>query len=222
MGEARPRRLRNEPTWDYPDDAQMQWARATMPRKGRVTDHVVATRTWNVASPFLALPLPQRSQFNNDPVMWPLFVLQARACEYVWMPHEPAVGFPWPTFGRDHASGPGIYAINHAVKSVSDIRSIIGRVALWGTVVEHSHGYRAQFAYPLELWVLNDEIAEHLAATYNIPVHNCMPPSNITGLHRTLPGDHPVIKDTKRDFMKFAHMVRRNHATKMNRRFEDA
>jgi hypothetical protein len=26
--------------------------------------------------------------------------------------------------------------------------AVLGRVALWGRVIEHDHGYRAQFAYP--------------------------------------------------------------------------
>jgi hypothetical protein len=29
--------------------------------------------------------------------------------------------------------------------------AVIGRVALWGRVIEHEHGYRAQFAYPQRL-----------------------------------------------------------------------
>ena len=27
-------------------------------------------------------------------------------------------------------------------------RAAVGLVALWGRVIEHEHGYRAQFAYP--------------------------------------------------------------------------
>jgi hypothetical protein len=29
--------------------------------------------------------------------------------------------------------------------------AVLGRVALWGRVIEHQHGYRAQFAYPQRL-----------------------------------------------------------------------
>lgn len=29
--------------------------------------------------------------------------------------------------------------------------AVLGRVALWGRVIEHEHGYRAQFAYPQRL-----------------------------------------------------------------------
>lgn len=29
----------------------------------------------------------------------------------------------------------------------------IGRVALWGKLIEHEQGYRAQFAWPVEIWI---------------------------------------------------------------------
>ncbi|MEK7501166.1 MAG: hypothetical protein AAB642_03520 [Patescibacteria group bacterium] len=29
----------------------------------------------------------------------------------------------------------------------------VGRVALWGRLIEHEQGYRAQFAWPVEIWV---------------------------------------------------------------------
>jgi hypothetical protein len=32
---------------------------------------------------------------------------------------------------------------------------IIGEVALWGTVIEHEHGYRAEFAYPTKFYYLS-------------------------------------------------------------------
>lgn len=37
-------------------------------------------------------------------------------------------------------------------------RIAIGRVALWGDVVEHERGYRAEFAKPISIWsVINDD-----------------------------------------------------------------
>jgi hypothetical protein len=74
---------------------------------------------------------------------------------------------PWRIEPNDHPSPEldcrcGIYA----VRSVAIARSylerpdlllrderVIGRVALWGTVVEGTHGWRASRAYPLELFV---------------------------------------------------------------------
>jgi hypothetical protein len=50
------------------------------------------------------------------------------------------------------------------------VARIMGRVQLWGTVVECERGYRAQFAYPLELYVEQPELAEQLAAAYAVPL----------------------------------------------------
>ena len=46
----------------------------------------------------------------------------------------------------------GIYAYNSREGVINDFpREIIGQVYLWGRVIEHEHGYRAQFAYPKSL-----------------------------------------------------------------------
>jgi len=49
---------------------------------------------------------------------------------------------------------------------------VVGQVALWGSIVEHERGWRAQFGYPTHLYVLADD--EDLAATlrerYIVPV----------------------------------------------------
>jgi len=48
--------------------------------------------------------------------------------------------------------------------------TVLGRVSLWGRVVAHQRGWRSQFAYPYELFVLgNDaELAPALRATYAV------------------------------------------------------
>lgn len=55
-----------------------------------------------------------------------------------------------------------------AVKSYNTI-SVIGKVSLWGKIIETENGYRAQFAYPKELWLLNEK-DEELGLKYNVPV----------------------------------------------------
>lgn len=46
---------------------------------------------------------------------------------------------------------------------------VIGQVALWGRVVETENGYRAEQAYPHELWLLEPGL-EELSLVYDIPV----------------------------------------------------
>ena len=60
--------------------------------------------------------------------------------------------------------------------------AIIGQVALWGKVVETQNGWRAETAYPLELWLLTPQIhtlgqegydtmnLEDLSYIYNVPI----------------------------------------------------
>jgi hypothetical protein len=48
----------------------------------------------------------------------------------------------------------------------------LGRVSLWGRVVEHGSGWRAQYGYPYELFLAGDEpaVARKLRAAYAIDV----------------------------------------------------
>jgi hypothetical protein len=66
--------------------------------------------------------------------------------------------------------GAGIYAAKTkagALKSVAGWPSAVyGTVALWGVVVEHSRGYRAQYAYPQHLWCRDKETARELSRLY--------------------------------------------------------
>lgn len=79
--------------------------------------------------------------------------------------------------------GCGIYATRDEASLKKAIRGhwwwpkrgvVIGQVYLWGTIIEHDWGFRAQRAYPRELRVYDwtDEItAQKLEATYKVPVH---------------------------------------------------
>jgi hypothetical protein len=46
---------------------------------------------------------------------------------------------------------------------------VIGQVEIWGRVIECDNGYRSEFAYPKELWLL-DEGMESLSWKYGVPV----------------------------------------------------
>lgn len=58
-----------------------------------------------------------------------------------------------------------VAAIGNKYKTVR----VLGSVSLWGRVIETENGYRAQYAYPSELWLL-DESLEELGYIYDVPV----------------------------------------------------
>lgn len=58
--------------------------------------------------------------------------------------------------------------LTSALESYSDVK-VLGRVSLWGRVVETENGYRAEKAYPSELWLFSEEL-EELGLTYDVPV----------------------------------------------------
>ncbi len=50
-------------------------------------------------------------------------------------------------------------------------RIAIGRVALWGRVIEHAEGYRAEFAYPACLYVPSRALIRPLGERYGVEVY---------------------------------------------------
>jgi hypothetical protein len=56
------------------------------------------------------------------------------------------------------------------------LRLCFGQLALWGKCIEHTKGWRAQYAYPLRLWIVkkkpywSDERAKLLEEAYGVPV----------------------------------------------------
>ena len=75
-------------------------------------------------------------------------------CLDLWLAHPQAPQAPY------FRCSCGLYAtktLNQAMGAVySRSRNVIGRVALWGEVVIHEEGYRAQYGYPQALYVLSD------------------------------------------------------------------
>ena len=104
-------------------------------------------------------------------------VLQSLVAGAVWEPGVPLVAFctaghrsrwaPWRKEPSDHVApeldcGCGIYGVQSVAAARSYLERppllsrddrVIGRVALWGTVVEGQFGWRASHAYPIELFV---------------------------------------------------------------------
>ena len=84
--------------------------------------------------------------------------------------------------------------------------AVLGRVAFWGRVIEHEHGYRARFAYPQRLRLICQFCFWMMGAHHEPPVHvGWFPKDELIPLcdehlgvarrngvspRRLLPGDH--------------------------------
>lgn len=96
-------------------------------------------------------------------------VLYSVTQDFCWLPYEPAKG-------DLTVDGGGIYAFKSQQEAAIYLESdnyIMGEVNLWGGVLDHSNGYRAEFGYPKELWVNKDFDATmivRLEETYGVPV----------------------------------------------------
>ena len=54
--------------------------------------------------------------------------------------------------GNVRVSKEGVYAVKQRAQVImTEVErfQVLGQVALWGTVIEHRDGYRAQFGYPM-------------------------------------------------------------------------
>jgi len=115
------------------------------------TEEIIGWRAWRVDT------------LNSE--LW----LKSVVVPVYWQPGEAlqACYFP-PPAGSVH--GPGIYAAKTeagALEAMDDwTGTVYGTVALWGTVVEHVRGYRAQYAYPKHLWCEDEETARALNRRY--------------------------------------------------------
>ena len=111
---------------------------------GRSFGHVIGWRVWRLPAP------DELPDFDGLLVS----VVIRRSC---W-PVRRAKASPQPPTARGSGANCGIYAfrtilgaLSYAEQALSDWAGqplILGEVALWGRVVEHEHGFRAEFAYP--------------------------------------------------------------------------
>ena len=63
---------------------------------------------------------------------------------------------------------------------LADDRLCVGRVLLWGRVVEHERGYRAEAAYPADAVAPDPETAAALERRYGVPRGEREPSSTAT------------------------------------------
>lgn len=107
---------------------------------GLVAGPIIAYRTWEVRNDVLF------GVGMGAEVCWkPLTPLKARHVDGTTSSHPDN---PCP-YERCKC---GIYALK-TLAGVTEKSDVIGKVALWGKVIEHEHGYRAEYAYPLAFFV---------------------------------------------------------------------
>ena len=133
--------------------------------------------------------------------------LQSLVCPSIWWPRHELVATceasprdslrPWRRRMPGHAAPEsrctcGVHAMERVrhlgtyvppAASRLVVQRAVGRVALWGSVIEGSRGWRAARAYPAEIWIPHadlrrqpvaelEDIAVELA-DYGVPVHIC-------------------------------------------------
>ncbi len=116
--------------------------------------------------------------------------------EVVWPAREPLRAVclcpktiaPHATPGQGNGQECGIYALRDEESTrrwdifaraprPPTVGAAVGRVKLWGRVLRYEQGFKAEYAYPAELYLVElddgleaDEIAEGLAERYGLPV----------------------------------------------------
>jgi hypothetical protein len=131
-----------------PDSEHAAAAAESRPAGSRLresTEVVVGWRAWGVAS---QIPSYLRSETSDPLVLTSTFMVN------VWPPGRAMTACCGTKFLRH-----GIHAFGrreHAEAYVGTGRQawyVYGEVSLWGRVVIHEHGYRAEFAYPKRIFV---------------------------------------------------------------------
>ena len=68
---------------------------------------------------------------------------------------------------RYHTGGPTYIVVGLGEQQKH--HTVWGAVKIWGRIIEHSLGYRAEFAYPSELYTTDEKIAAAVCALYGVP-----------------------------------------------------
>lgn len=137
----------------------------SVPHTSYSTSTITAWRAWRVEN---RMPTAQRPELR----------LVSVGYNMVWEPgkkHEAkcAMGtrHPAPDWGC-HCGIWGFKTVEEMMRVLQQHRyrgpAVLGTISLWGKVIETEHGFRAQYAYPKELW-LDEEMLE-LGWIYKIPI----------------------------------------------------
>lgn len=137
------------------------------------------------------------AQLTAQPSVWPDTALQAAPQLIVLHP------VAWPEcvdmYAHDDSPGDACGCGFHAATKIETARGygeILGRVALWGKVVEHEQGYRGEYAYPQALYVPDHDFGrlKSQLAVYGVPV---LKMSEIDGTEPTTEMVSPVVVPDK-------------------------
>src|SRR5229473_6102343 len=113
-----------------------------------LVEPIIAWRQWRVDG----IRLKSLGNFQTDP----------------WIPRQPAVA---EGLLQGYATA-GLYALKHPpiiAFASPGWGVVVGRVALWGVVHEHEHGYRAQYAYPISFARMRGRVdMRALCAAYGV------------------------------------------------------
>lgn len=108
--------------------------------------HVTAWRAWQVWRSLEGMSLQSVTGRRAEGEWRPGEPMEAR-CGYWNMQPRGCLCATCP----DIAGGCGIYAYRDIPHDATFSNVVVGNVALWGVVIEHEQGYRAQYAYPVDL-----------------------------------------------------------------------
>lgn len=135
-------------------------------------DLVVGYRTWSldVAANFSdgEMELSPALVSDSCQLHWPPRQRMTAVCLERGSAHEAPVVHEAP-YSR---TGCGIYARKDGNRlGEVGCDAVIGEVWLWGRVIEHERGYRAEYAYPKRLWLLSSSqaVVRELELAYGVP-----------------------------------------------------
>lgn len=109
--------------------------------------------------------------------------LSSMTASAVWVPLEKHVGINLSNLETmERRDFHGIYAFNslralqHNMQTYINIPEyVVGEIALWGRILKHQHGYRAEFGYPLCIYRVpgsNHQALSIIANAYRIPIQD--------------------------------------------------
>lgn len=157
---------------------------------------LVAWRTWQRESSTQDLPRLV-SSFNMIWEPYQRFEAKHRSLAYEFFPHqqpELCQSSPCDAWNPHHHYGCGIYGVKTREQLKGWLNAsfylytetVIGQVYLWGNIIEHERGYRAQYAYP-KCIVYTEKNATMLTKIYGIPYEEDLSWTSVIESNESLP-----------------------------------